>query len=249
LGLIIPHITEVDLDEAEFYTRNENRGKIAEAMKRGFALPSAITPSSTPVPLMGYPIAETDCKQWLVHVEDFAEKYFGKRIELMESFDLPTHLPWKRVLPIYDPGLTDREMIDKALKARDVAVYEETDVMKFTGARSSGPRLGFIERTLRPTEATIGLPPKFLKNWYAGRQTKPLDRRAYGIATSLLHGVEKQFLDPETFTWFPENTLPPDGRVAYGYWSDDEVRFYWGDPGDEDDYGGSREAIWVPLKT
>lgn len=248
LQLVVPHIVEVGLDEAEFYTRNENRGKVPGALRRGFALPSAIVPNAVPVPLVGYPAVETDCFIWLGHMEKFAKQHFGVDVNLCQR--APMFLPWQQVLPIFDPGLTDREMIDKALKARGVQVYEEKDVMQFTGAQSSGPRLGFIERSLGPTEATMGLSPKFLKNWYAGRQTRPLDRRAYGIAASLFHKVEKKFLDPQTFTWFPENTLPlPGGEVARGSWCGVGVGFYCNDPDCEGDCGGSREVIWVPLKS
>ena len=248
LAMVVPHMAVIGEDERKHYLRTDNRDQIPVALKRGFVLPSAIVSSAVPVALEGYPIEETDCHIWLGHMQQFAEKYFGTKAKIGDIFDLPLRVPWKNCLPILDPGLTDREMIDKALKARSITVYEEKDVMKFTGAGASPrPQLHIIQRSLTPTEAGMGLPPRFHQKWFAGRQTRPLHRRAYGIATSLHHAIEKQFLDPQTFTWFTENRLS-DGNVAYGDWFGGSVGFSWNDPDDEGDGGGFREAIEVPLK-
>lgn len=227
----------------------QRKAEIIPAIQRGFTLPN-VTLSAAPVPLAGYQIEETDCFLWLGYMEKFAKEYFGSKVILRDIFPLPATLPWKQVLPIFDPGLTNREMVNKALKARKLDVYEETDVMQYAGAQKGVPTVYLVERDLRPTEATMGLPPKFARHWFAGRQTRPLTLRAYGIGMSLEHEVEQQFLDPQTFSWFPENTLPGGGVADGGYNPDNRrVRFRWGGP----DYGygrcGFREAIVLTLKS
>lgn len=250
---ITPNIEQA-LSPEEIAHYRQRKAEIVPALQRGFTLPNSVPLSAAPVPITGYPIEETDCFLYLGHMEKFAKERFGAKVILRDLFPLPAMLPWKQVLPIFDPGLTNREMVDKALKARKMVVYEETDVMEYAGAQADGPKLYLIDRTpregsLRPTEATMGLPPKFARKWFAGRQTKPLALRPYGIGMSLVNEVEEQFLDPETFTWFPENTLP-DGGVAYGRYNPDrrEVRFYWYIADDESARSGFREAIVLTLK-
>ena len=170
---------------------------------------------------VAYPIEETDCAVWLGHAEQFAEQSFGMKINLREMFPLPKRLPWERVLPIFDPaGLTNREMADKALKKQGLKVWEGTEVDEFTCATADASRLYLIERTPRPVPATMGLPPKWARHWFGGRQTLPLHLRGYGTGNGLLYKVEKTFLDPgaETATWFPENifALQPGRRGPRG---------------------------------
>ena len=224
--------------------------EIPLALQRGFVLSGTITPSAVPVEMAGYPIEETDCFLWLGHMERFAERCFGIKIALREMFPLPSRLPWKQVLPIFNPGLTNREMVDKVFISRELTPYESVDVMRYSGSGASAPCLYFTKRSAKPTLATMGLPPKFAKHWFAGRQTAPLNLCGYGIGTSLCYEVEKQFLDPGTWTSFPENTLSV-GDVAYGNClpHDSKVRFgcSYSDFGDDD--FGFREAICLKPKT
>lgn len=246
LAMVVPHIAVVGPEECKHYLRGENRSQIPQRLKEVFVLPGAIPPSAVTVETAGYPIEETDCFTWLGHMEQFAEKLFGVKIALRDKFLLPARLPWKQILPIFDPGLTNREMVDKALKKQGLSVGEGTDVSKFTGADSEGPRLWLVERSAQPTAAR-SLPPKFAKQWFEGRQTHPLSLRGYGIGAGLLYKVEKNFLDPEakTVTWFPENVFLPDGNVAYGYYNpaNDKVWFNRNDPNYENDNNGFREEI------
>ena len=103
-----------------------------------------------------------------------------------------------------------------------------------------------IERSPHPMAARV-LPPKFAKQYFEGRQTRPLNLRGYGIGTGLLYKVEKRFLDPDAVTasWFPENLLLPDGFVAYGYYDPTygKVWFYSRDAGYEFGTMAFREAI------
>lgn len=233
-----------------YYRANKNQH--VAAIQRGYVLPSAIRLPAAPVEVAGYPIEETDCFAWIQHMETFASGHYGEKVSLRDHFMLPARLPWKHVLPVYIPsGMSFRAMVDKALKARKLSVYESLKVEKYSGSRGiDARRLLLIERSVKPTAATMGLPPKFAKNWFSGRQTVPLDLCGYGIATSLWQSVEKQYLDPETtLTWFPENQSS-GGDVAdgYGYHGLDRVGFYYGDAGNGDDDCGFREAIEVPLK-
>lgn len=252
---VLPNFEKAGLPPEVIAHYRAHKDQYIPALQRGFVLPNAIVPSAVPVEMAGYPIEETDYFKWVATMDAFARRYFGflNTQLLSDMFATPPRLPWKKVLPIFDPGLTNREMVDKVLKARKLDVYEGTDVMKYTGAGAfPTPRLYIIERTPAPTLATMGLPPKYAKQWFGGRQTQPLGLRAYGIGTSVLHSVEKQFLDPEakTATFFPENILP-GGYVACGccYPSYSRVLFCAGGSGDEYGDYGFREAIEVPLKT
>lgn len=251
LALAVPHFSAIGVDECKHYLRTENRGSIPDVLRTGFVLPSAIPLRAAPVEMVGYPIEETDCLLWLDRMEQFAKDFFGKRIALRGAFPIPARLPWKNILPIFDPGLTNREMVDKALSGNKLAVWEGTNVDRFSGASAlPAPRLYLIERAPRPTEATMGLPPRFARNWFAGRQTRPLPLRTYGIGTSLWYKVEKKFLDPQTATFFTENTLP-GGCVACGrYFSGSRLVYFGADgAGYERDEYGFREAIVLNLNT
>lgn len=220
--------------------------EIVPALQRVLVLPGTIPLPVVPVELGGYPTEKTDCFEWLRHMEQFAEECFGVTVSLREMFPIPAMVPWEKVLVIFDPGLSFREIVDKALKAQGLSVGEGMDVMKFTGAESAGPRLWIVERTPEP-RAARGLPPKFAELWFQGRQTRPLNLGGYGIGTGLLYKVEKKFLDPEakTVSWFPENIFLPGGGVAYGRSHPDyrKVWFARGDPSCEGAYYGFREAI------
>ena len=228
--------------------------EVTPAFKRGFLLPGTLPPPAVSVEVAGYPIEETDCIVWLSHAEQFVEQYFGMKVNLREMFPLPTRLPWKQILPIFDPvELNNRQMVDKALKAQGLNVWEGTKVEEFTGATAGASKLYLIERTAKPVPATMGLPPKYARHWFSGRQTLPLHLRGYGIGTGLLYKVEKQFLDPQaaTASWFPENTFPAGGGVAYGFYDPDyrKVHFLRSAAGDGDADYGFREAIVLSLHT
>lgn len=224
----------------------EKKEQVVPAFRNGFVLPCAIVSPAVSVEIGGYPIEETDCLEWFGHMERFSKEYFGKEIVLRDAFPIPARVPFKKVLAIFDPGLTNREMVNKALKAQGLSVGEGTDVEKFTGADADSPRLWLVERTPQPRSAR-GMPPKFAQQYFEGRQTRPLALRGYGIGTGLLYRVEKTFLDPDakTASWFPENILFPAGHVAYGRYhpTGRKVWFYRSGALDEGDGMAFREAI------
>lgn len=236
------HAAGLSAEVEEHYLAQKQ--KVVPAFRNGFVLPGTIPQSAVPVEIGGYPIEETDCVEWLGHMGQFSMEYFGKEVILCDMFPIPARVPWKKVLAIFDPGLSNREMVDKALKAQGLQVGG-TDVSRFTGADADSPRLWLIERSPQPT-AGRGLPPRFAKQYFEGRQTRPLNPRGYGIGTGLLYKVEKKFLDPDaqTASWFPENTLP-GGNVAYGNYNPTNGKVWFFDYDALDEHAGMafREAI------
>ncbi|MDP3996689.1 MAG: hypothetical protein Q8P86_03290 [bacterium] len=237
-------------EEVEKYYLAQKQ-EVAPAFKYGFVLPGTIPIPAVPVEITGYPIEETDCFAWLGHAEQFTEKYLGMTVNLREMFALPARLPWKHILPIFDPaGLTNWQMVE-VLKAQNLIVWGGTDVGESTGAIAEGTTLSLMERSPTPTPATMGLPPKYARHWFSGRQTRPLHLRGYGIGQGLLYEVEKQFLDPGvTATVFPENTFPVGGRVACGSWHAGDSWVFFGRYDDDNEcaHCGFREAIVLEEK-
>lgn len=227
----------------------KNKDEIPSAIARGFILqgqeaaPVAIV---TPAPAV-ISTAEQTLDWWLAKTEEFSKRYLGAEINLRERFAIPAELPWGSIIPVFDPGsLTNRDMVKKALGGLNLGVYEETDVMKYAGSKAGEePTLHFIENSVRPNEDTMNMSPNQL------RDTKKLflRLRGYGLAMAVYHFATGEYLDPETFTWFPEDRLP-GGRVAFGDWdgSSSRVRFYWSYPDYRGSCCGARVAMPVSLK-
>lgn len=225
----------------------DNKEEVVLAICRGFVLPQQVatlveTVAPTPIPV----VTEVhDLNWWIAKTEKFTKKHFGVSIILRERFAIPAELEGKNVIPVFDPGhLTNRMVVDQALKGFGLAVYEEADVMRYKGSeQSDAPTLHFIDDSVTPDADTMGLSPNDL------RKTKKsyLRLRGYGLAFAVYHFTTGKYLDPETFTWFPEDRLS-DGRVANGYWSPGsrKVRFYWRFSDNRDSRSGGRVAIPVP---
>ncbi|MFA6227360.1 MAG: hypothetical protein WC631_02710 [Candidatus Paceibacterota bacterium] len=179
--------------------------------------------------------------------EHQADKLFGYKANIAEMFALPEVLPWKEVIAILQPsGVDNRQAVNSLQKYGLSKAYEEVDVNKYKYHEASDkPRLFLIERNPRPTKNTMGKSPNTLVK--TGRLWLPL--KVYALAFGQYYEATNQYLDPETWTWFPTERLS-DGEVAYGYWnpSDRNVRFHWINAGGEIDGMGAREAIEVPLK-
>lgn len=240
----------VPIEVQEYYLTN--RHLIPEALRRGFVIPqpevqiqSASTTIIASSPTL-FKTADTDLDFWLDKCQEFSKKFLGVEIDLRERFTIPAELPWKSVIPVFDLGdMTNRDAVQKILKASGLAVYEEVDLMKYFGSEASkGPTLHFINNSIRPDDDTMGLSPDQLvatgKNW--------LDLRGYALAFAVHHFATGQYLDPQTFTWFPKSRLS-DGKVARGGWSSNDrgVRFNWSLSGDQDGRRGARLAMPCPL--
>jgi hypothetical protein len=188
----------------------------------------------------------TDLNFWLNKCQEFAKKYLGVEINLRERFVIPAELPWKSVIPVFDWGITNREAVQKALKDFGLTVWEEVDVMKYSGSSANGqPSLYLIQNSIQPDSDTMmNMSPDQLvatkKNW--------LDLRGYALAFGVYHFATGEYLDPETITLFPNTRLAP-GQVAFGHWRPDslKVRFSWRRSAGQDGDSGARLTISVPL--
>ncbi len=191
----------------------QNKDQVAPAICRGFILqPAVIDP-----PVITTLKEEQTLDWWLKQTEAFTLKHMGVAINLRERFAIPAELPqkWKSVIPVFDPGsMTNRDMVDKCFKALKLGVYEETDVMKYKGSEAGKvPTLHFINNSAEPDKDTMNMSANQLQ----GTKKLFLELRGYGLAMAVYHFATGEYLDPQTFTWFPENRLP-GGYVAYGYW-------------------------------
>ncbi|MEK7609841.1 MAG: hypothetical protein AAB470_01820 [Patescibacteria group bacterium] len=186
---------------------------------------------TSPVPVFEFPrtfkAKQTNLDEIIPVTERFAKKFLGVTANLREMFDFPAELPWKDVLLAFDPGLDNHQVVEKALKSQRLSVYEESNVMEYKRSEAfSQPTLQIIENSIRPTEGTYGQSSNQLN-----ADGKPyLELRGYALAFGLRYFAFKDYLDLETWTWFPKNRLP-GGGVASGRWSPypgfREVRFYW----------------------
>lgn len=117
----------------------------------------------------------------------------------------PEEIPWKEIIAILlPPGIDNRQAVD-SLQKYDLAKWEETDVNRYSGHEASDkPRLFLMERNQRPTKSTMGKSPDALVK--TGRLWLPL--KAYALAFGQYYESTKQYLDSETWTWFPTERLP-----------------------------------------
>jgi hypothetical protein len=248
LGLkAVPNFAEV-LSEGQVAYYEEHLDELQAALRRGFIIPTPETAAvieSAPPAL--FKIADTDLDHWLDQTEKFAKKHLGITIDLRKRFAIPAELPWKSVIPVFDPGnMTNRQMVENALKGPGHDVWEETDVMKYDGSQASKePTLHFIENSIRPNADTMNMSPNQLRK--TGKLYLRL--RGYGLAFAVHKFATNKPLDPETFTWFPEDRLS-DGYVAFGNWypDDRQVGFSWSSPDGRDSGSGARVAMPIPLK-
>ena len=227
--------------EVEKYYLDNNKDEVVSAICRGFVLPLPEKKVVEVVPLTMFKTTDTDLDWWLGKAEEFTKRHLGLAVNLRQQFTIPTELPYQSVIPIFDPGtLTNRDVFE-LIKKLGHHPWEEVDVMKYVGAeKSNAPTLHLIENLVRPNADTMGLSPDELRR--TGKSYLRL--RGYGLAVALYNFAKNEFLDPETFTWFPEDRLP-DGDVANGDWFPDyrQVRFNWYGPGYRISNGGGRVAI------
>jgi hypothetical protein len=236
------HAAQLPEDVERHYLKH--KGEIATALNRGFILPELEPPTQIITPPTTIEIVEEhDLDWWLAKAQEFAKLRFGVDVDLRKRFVISTQLLWQNAIPVFDPGnLTNREMVDKVLKASSLSVYEEADVMNYTGSEADqGPTLHFIENSVRPNTDTMNKSPNQLRATGANY----LRMRGYGLAFALYKFAMGKHLDPETFTWFPEDRLP-GGNVACGCWYGGKVRFCWYSPDYRYSYSGARMAVSVP---
>ena len=204
-----------------------------------------VPPPNPPTTPMVFKTTGTDLDKWLDEAEKFAKDHLGVEVKLRKRFAIPKTLPWKSAIPVFDPGnLTNRAMF-KLLNKLGLNPWEEMDVMQYSGSKASGaPTLHLIQNSVRPDEDTMGMSPDQL----VATQKSWIELRGYGLAFGLHHVVTNEYLDPQTFTWFPGNRLR-SVRVARGYWDAGarQVRFLWYYSFVLNPDGGARLAMSVPL--
>ena len=254
-GMVTAHIGVLPDDVIAKFSQNGFRGEIPDRLLYGFTVEESKNQVTAAQPQVSSPslfkAEETNLASAIAEAEHFNNKVLGVKVDIRKMFDLPTELPWKNVLVIYDPGLNNRQAVEKALQGQKLTVYEESNVMEYSGSQAnSRPTLRIIENSLRPTADTLGSLAKSPDQLNADGRNY-LDLRGYALAFSLRYFISKDKLDPETWTWFTKNRLP-GGRVARGDWHPAllyrEVRFSWSSAGRVTAYGGARLAIDVPLK-
>jgi hypothetical protein len=207
--------------------------------------PTEVLPRAPFVFNCPFSAANTNLDEAIVASEKFAKEVLGAEVNLRERFDFPTMIPWENVLVIFDPGLNNRQVVEKSLQSQKLKVYEESLVEQYSGSEPSAqPTVHIIENCLRPTKDTMGMSPNQLRA--DGRPY--LSLRGYALAFGLRFSVSKDHLDKETWTWFPENRLS-SGKVALGRWYPNpvvrEVRFGWGSPDYSPSGIGARLAMSV----
>ena len=250
LGLkVVPNLPHIlTLEQLEYWEKNLLGLK--EALARGLILPTAEIQSSPAVivrPPATFKTASTDLDTWLGKMKEFAKTYLKAEFDF-GRFVIPAKLSWSSAIPIFVPGgITNRDAVRKALKSQGIAVYEDENVMKYSGSLASDkPTLCLIENSNRPTIGTLGLSSDQLvatgKNW--------LCLRDYTLAFGLHYFVPRQYLDSKTSTWFPGNRLSCN-RVAYGNWDAVSflLQFYWNNAAFPISDVGARLAIECPLKS
>lgn len=193
--------------------------------------------------------ADTNLDEIIPITEVWAKKILGVTVNLRKQFDIPAELPWKSVLLVFDPGLNNREAVEKSLKGQKLSVYEKSNVMEYGGSEaSSQPTLHIIENSITPTQDTMGMTP----NQLSADNRPYLTLLGYGVAFGLRYFGFKDYLDPSTWTWFPANRLP-GGEVAFGGWDPfpgfRRVEFRWFGPGSSYSNIGARLAMPVSPKS
>lgn len=257
---ILVNLPQADIPQQalEHYLRHKDQ--IAPALSRGFVIPgssgnqtvpAAVEPA-VPTPFefpRRFKAKDTNLDEIIPVTEHFAKKILGVKVNLREQFDFPAELPWKDVLLVFDPGINNREAVEKSLQGQKLKVYEESNVMEYSRSEASDrSMLQIIENSIRPTEDTMGKTPNQLNA--DGRPY--LELRGYALVFGLKYFASKDYLDPQTWTWFPKNRLP-GGGVAGGGWAPNldfrGVWFHWRGPGSSGPRIGARLAMSVKLKT
>jgi len=234
------------------HLQSATEGKFNRDSKMAFPIQPSITPSAPPFEFPRlFKAADTNLDEIIPVTECFAEKILGVTINLRKQFDFPAEFSWKNMLLAFDPGLNNREAIEKSLYGQKLKVYEESNVMEYSGSAALGqPTLHIIENSIRPTEDTMGNLAKSPDQLNADGRSY-LELRGYALAFGLRYFSSKDYLDPQTRTWFPKNRLP-DGWVAFGCWSPPvdyrEVKFCWLSSVNVLPGFGARLAMSVPLK-
>jgi hypothetical protein len=216
---------------------------------------SIVMPETKPEPSITIPVLTKTgptLADWLKAREELHRFWTGETIVLRDVFTVTDEdLVRTDLIPVFRPaGATNRMAVDWK-KCLGIEVYEEVDVMGYTNSKGSkGSKLYLINRSLRPDEDTLGETAKSPDKLIAIKNKLWLNLFGWADADSLYFAITREHLDPETWTWFPNDRLP-GGEVARGCWDPDygRVRFGWGTSGRCTPSMGARAAVSVSLRT
>ena len=187
---------------------------------------------------------------WLKAREELHKFFTGGTMILRDRFVVTEEeLARNDLMPAFRPaGATNRMAVDWK-KRMSVAVYEEADVMTYKNSKGlKEPELYLINRSTEPDKETLGDNAKSPDGLARVKDKLWLGLYGWGDADTLHFAISGEHLDPETWTWFPEDRLQA-GRVARGRWGGGRVGLRWGGADCCDPRRGARSAKKVPLKT
>ena len=240
-GIIIANIGFLPDDRVKYYLQESGKKVVPETLLRGFGA-SALDLSKTG-PTFG---------DWLRAREELFKFQTGLVVNLCNMFAVSNKLLIRTdIMPIFRPaGATNRTAVRWMTEAGMSIPYEEVSVTEYSNSGGGGskvPELYYINRSVQPDKDTLGDNAKspdalvaLAKVWCG--------LYGYGDAATLHFLVTGKLLDPETWTWFPNDRLPY-GYVAYGSSNSGRVRFNWDYRGNQYSNFGARATIPVPFKT
>ena len=212
------------------------------------------SPKETP-PLILTPASPT-FGNWLEMREELHKFLTGETVILRDMFTMNDEvLARTDIMPFFRPANATNRMAVDWKKKLGIAVWEETDVMKYKNSKGPKvPELGFISRSVRPDADTLGKNAKSPNDLIKVKLQKLqawLNLYGWCDAGNLHFKIINKHLDSgETLCWFPEDRLP-GGRVARGFWraDDGEAELSWFRADDCYPRLGARLAEFLPLKT
>ncbi len=189
---------------------------------------------------------------WLKAREELHKFFTGETIILRDIFAFEeADLDRTDIMPAFRPaGATNRDVVDWKKKL-GVVVYEEADVMKYSGSTGSKEsELLLVNRSLCPDDDTLDDNAKTPDQLIQVPNRLWLHLFDWCDADNIHFVVTDEHLDLQTWTWFPHDRLP-GGAVACGGWGpvNRGVYLYWGCRGYRGGLYGARSTKKVPLKT
>jgi hypothetical protein len=191
---------------------------------------------------------------WLVARERLHQFLTEENIVLQDMFEIPEEILARTdIMPVFRPvGASNRIALDWKVKLGMKPSYEEADVMKYRNAEGPKvPQLFFINRSVKPDADTLGKKAKSPDGLMEVPNTIWTGLYGWSDADNLHFLITSTHLDSgETWTWFTDDRLPGDKKVAFGFWapSFDQAYFCWYSRNDCYPFIGGRVAKALSLK-
>lgn len=264
--LVANNFATAGLSEADERYYLQNKDEVVPAIHRAFARTQSQATGSIEVvePKIVIPDLRSTgptFADWLVAREVLHKHLTGETVNLCQMFIIPeATLTRTDIMPVFRlAGATNRMALDWKVKLGMNPSYEEDKqqggVDRYRNANGpTQPQLGFVARSVRPDENTLGKhakSPDGLLGVEIAKDQAWLNLFGWSTADDLHFLITASHLDSvETLTWFPDDRLPGDQRVARGSWSavSARARFYWFSRGFCPPYVGGRLATFFPLR-